>query len=163
MNIRVGIGYDLHRFVEGRKLWLGGIEIPYIKGLMGHSDADVVLHAIASAILGAIGAGDLGHHFPDSDSKWKNASSQKLLQHVMTLVGRGGFKVGNIDVMVLAEEPRLEPFKVRMAEKVAAMVGVSKKEVNIKATTSEGIGPIGHKEAMAAYAVVLVEKRKKRK
>ena len=135
---------------------LGGVEIPYVKGLSGHSDADVVLHAVASALLGAIGAGDLGNHFPDTDPKWKGVSSRLLLREVMQLVKRRGAAVENLDVTVVAEEPRLEPFKPRMRAVVSELLGVPEPRVNIKASTYEGIGPIGRGEALATYAIVSV-------
>lgn len=160
MTMRVGFGFDLHRLAAGRRLLLGGVEIPSVKGLLGHSDADVVLHAVASALLGAIGAGDLGQHFPDSDPRWKGASSRQLLEQVMRLVQRAGGRVGNADLTVLAEAPRLEPFKPRMREAVAALLRVAPEQVNVKATTMEGLGPIGQQEALAAYAVVTVTARR---
>lgn len=157
MTVRVGFGFDVHRLVAGRRLVLGGVEIPYVKGLQGHSDADVVLHALASALLGAIGAGDLGTHFPDTDPRWKDAPSHVLLEHVMRRLRHQRASVGNADVTVLAEEPRLEPFKLQMRRALARWLRVAVARVNVKASTYEGLGPIGHGEALAAYAVVAVK------
>ncbi len=158
MSVRVGLGFDVHRLVEGRPLILGGVAIPYLKGLLGHSDADVVLHAVANALLGAIGAGDVGHHFPDTDRRWKDASSRRLVAHVMRLVSGQRYAVENVDITVLAEEPRLEPFKAAMRAAIARLVRVPVGDVNVKASTYEGVGPIGRAEALAAYAVVAVRR-----
>lgn len=159
MSVRVGFGFDIHRLTEGRRLILGGVEIPYVKGLLGHSDADVVLHAIGNALLGAIGAGDLGRHFPTSDPRWKEASSRRLVEEIMRMVARRRCRVENADVTVLAEEPRLEPFKPRMRMVLAELLRVSEEAVNVKASTYEAVGPIGRGEALAAYAVVSVDQR----
>jgi len=152
--MRVGFGFDVHRLVEGRRLLLGGVEIPYVKGLLGHSDADVVLHALANALLGAVGAGDLGHHFPSTDPRWKGASSRHLVEAVMRIVARARCGVENADVTVLAEEPHLEPFKGGMRAVIAELLRVPVAHVNVKASTYEGVGAIGRGEALAAYAVV---------
>ncbi|MBI4227902.1 MAG: 2-C-methyl-D-erythritol 2,4-cyclodiphosphate synthase [Candidatus Omnitrophica bacterium] len=156
MSTRVGFGFDVHRLVAGRPLIIGGVPIPFAKGLLGHSDADVALHAVASALLGAVGAGDLGTHFPDTDPRWKGASSRRLLAEVVRLVRRSGGRVGNADVTVLAQRPRLEPYKARIRAGLARQLGVPAACVNVKASTYEGIGPIGHGRALAAYAVATV-------
>ncbi|MCK9604303.1 MAG: 2-C-methyl-D-erythritol 2,4-cyclodiphosphate synthase [Candidatus Omnitrophica bacterium] len=156
MIYRVGIGYDIHRLTSGRKLFLGGVEIPYINGLLGHSDADVLLHAVSDAILGAIGEGDIGEHFPDTDPQYHNASSSELLKVVMDLAGKKGFKVGNIDTVVIAEEPNITPFKKQMQQSIAQILKIPQECVNIKAKTNERLGAIGKKEAIAGYAVVML-------
>ena len=155
-GIRVGFGFDLHRVVRGRRLILGGIPIPSRAGLLGHSDADVILHAIGSALLGAIGAGDLGQHFPDTDPRWKGVSSRVLLAQIRRMVVARGASVENVDVTVVAQAPRLEPFKLRIRASVAVLLGVVVDRVNVKATTYEGLGPIGQRRAIAAYAVAAV-------
>ena len=162
MSPRVGFGFDLHRLVRGRPLILGGLTIPSAKGLLGHSDADVVLHALASALLGAIGAGDLGTHFSDRDPRWKGVSSRRIVEQVMRMVGRRGGIVENADITIVAEAPRLEPYKSRMAVTMAHVLKVSTGQVNVKATTAEGLGPIGRGQAMAAYAVVALTLRPRR-
>ena len=157
--MRVGIGYDIHRLVEDRKLFLGGVEIPYIKGLISHSDGDVVLHAIADAILGALALGDIGQYFPDSDPEYKNMPSSDILQRVARLLAQKNFVIVNIDTAIIAEEPKIYPFKEKMVEKIANILGVDRSKINVKATTNEGVGSIGRGDAIAAYAVVtLVEK-----
>lgn len=158
--MRVGIGYDIHRLVEGRKLFLGGVEIPYVKGLLGHSDGDVVIHAIADAMLGALALGDIGRHFPDTDPKYKGISSIELVKKVLILVKGSKFKVNNVDTMILAEEPKIHPFRDKMVGTLSAALGVSKDRVSIKATTAEGVGAIGKGEAISAYAVVTLEKER---
>lgn len=160
---RVGIGYDAHRFVKGRKLFLGGVEIPFEMGLEGHSDADVLLHAICDAILGALGQGDIGEHFPNNDQKYKNISSLKLLNRVNSLVLTAGFQVNNIDAVILAQEPNLKVFKSRMREAIAGELAIDETLVNIKATTNEGMGFVGRKEGLAAYATVLLSKKRGQK
>jgi len=156
MNCRIGIGYDIHRLVEGRKLFLGGIEIPYVKGLLGYSDADALLHAICDAMLGAVGCGDIGEHFPDTDPKYQNISSLELLKIVADFIKEKGFKVVNIDTIVVAQEPVLSPFKKLMRERIAQALNMGEESVNIKAKTNEGLGEIGGKEAIACYATVLL-------
>jgi 2-C-methyl-D-erythritol 2,4-cyclodiphosphate synthase len=156
MTYRVGIGYDIHHLVEGRKLFLGGVEIPYIKGLLGHSDADVLLHAICDALLGAVSAGDIGEHFPDTDPKYHNISSAELLKTVSGIVKKKGFIVGNIDTVVIAEEPAISPFKKQMRQRISGILGIKEEDVNIKAKTNEGMGEIGNKEAIASYAVAII-------
>ena len=155
---RVGIGYDIHRLVKGRKLILGGVEIPYAMGLEGHSDADVLLHAICDAILGALGKGDIGEHFPNTDQRYKNISSLKLVKKVNDLVLNEGYKVNNVDAVILAQEPRLKSFKSKMVSRIAAELEIAASSVNVKATTTEGMGSVGRKEGIAAYAVVLLSK-----
>jgi len=159
MNMRIGHGYDVHRLVTGRTLVLGGVEIPHETGLLGHSDADVLLHAICDAILGAIGAGDIGKHFPDTDPAYKGASSSKLLQQVMDLAGEKGYKIGNIDATIVAQKPKLAPYIARMVENIAAATATEPDRINVKATTTEELGFAGRKEGIAAYAVALLEKR----
>ncbi|MBM4275741.1 MAG: 2-C-methyl-D-erythritol 2,4-cyclodiphosphate synthase [Deltaproteobacteria bacterium] len=154
--MRVGQGYDAHRLVEGRRLILGGVEIPYHLGLLGHSDADVLCHAVGDALLGAIGAGDLGTHFPDTDQEYKNISSLVLLERIMELVEARGLHPVNVDATVVAQRPRLAPYIPRMAENLAAVLGLPQDAVNVKATTTEGMGFAGREEGIAAYAVVLL-------
>mgnify|MGYP001557862936 CR=1 FL=1 len=157
--MRIGLGYDIHRLIEGRKLFLGGVEIPYVKGLISHTDGDVVLHAIADAILGALALGDIGQHFPDSDPVYKNMPSGNILQRIAHLLAEKNFMIGNIDTSIIAEEPKIYPFKDKMVENIANILGVNKSKINIKATTNEGVGSIGKGDAIAAYAVAtLVEK-----
>jgi len=150
----VGIGYDIHRLVADRSLMLGGIEIPYIKGLEGHSDGDVLLHAICDAILGALGEGDIGQHFPDDQPAYKNISSEKLLKNVLAIVAASNFQIENIDTIVVAEQPKLSPFKEKIETRISQALGLTKSQVNVKATTNEGLGLIGRTEAIASYAVV---------
>jgi 2-C-methyl-D-erythritol 2,4-cyclodiphosphate synthase len=158
MSYRIGIGYDIHRLAEGRKLFIGGIEIPYIKGLLGHSDADVLLHALCDALLGAIGAGDIGGHFPDTDPKYQGISSAELLRETAALVKKEGLRIQNIDTVIIAQEPILSPFKKQMQEKIAQILRIEAHRLNIKAKTNEGAGEIGNKEAIAAYAAVILHK-----
>ncbi len=158
MHYKVGIGYDIHRLVEGRKLMLGGVDIPYKKGLEGHSDADVVLHAICDAILGALGKGDIGEHFPNTDPKYKNISSLVLLAKVNELAQEQGYRVNNVDVVIQAEEPSLKTYKSRMRVPIAYKLAIDESCVNIKATTQEGLGAIGKGEGIAAFASVLLVK-----
>ena len=155
--MRVGIGYDYHRLEAGRKLILGGVEIPHSKGLAGHSDGDVLTHAICDALLGAAGLGDLGQHFPDTDPKWKGASSLKLLAQVVEMLRAQGLRPTQVDSVVLAEEPKLAPHFVRMRETLARVLGVEPAEVNVKAKTTEGLEALGRGEAMAAQAIALLE------
>ena len=155
---RFGMGYDVHRLVEGRKLILGGVEIPWEKGLLGHSDADVLLHAIADALLGAAALGDIGKHFPDTDEKFKGADSMKLLAEVVRLVREKGYAVGNVDATIVAQAPKLAPHIEKMAESIAGVLGVERDSVNVKATTEERLGFTGSGEGMSAYAVAGIEK-----
>lgn len=154
--MRIGIGYDSHRLVEGRKLVIGGVEIPFEKGLKGHSDADVLCHAIIDAIIGALGSGDIGRHFPDTDKKWKDASSIDLLSNITALMQREGFQVMWVDSTVIAEKPKLAPYIEKMKEKISK-AGIPLNSINIKAKTNEGMGLIGSGEGMAAQAVCLLK------
>lgn len=156
--MRVGLGYDAHRLVEGRPLVLGGVRIPYHLGLAGHSDADVLSHALGDALLGAVGAGDLGTHFPDRDPAYRNISSLVLLERIITLVKARGFKPVNVDAVVVAQEPRLAPYLEEMIASLAPILGLTPEAINLKATTTEHMGFTGRGEGIAAYAVVLVEK-----
>ncbi len=158
--MRIGIGYDIHRLVEGRKLVLGGVEIPHAKGLLGHSDADVLLHAVCDAMLGAAGLGDIGGRFPDTDPSYKDASSAGLLEKVNDLIARQGHSVNNVDVVVIAEEPKISRFTDDMRGKISGILRIETSRVNVKATTNEGVGPIGRKEAIASYAVITLEERR---
>ncbi len=158
MSFRTGIGYDVHRFAKGRKLILGGVEISHSRGLDGHSDADVVLHAICDALLGSVGLGDIGEHFPPSDAQYKGISSLLLLEKVCAMVSIAGYRSVNVDVVVLAEEPHLKEYKPKMRQRICSVIGLGLDAVNIKATTNEGLGFVGKKEGIAAYATVLVEK-----
>ncbi len=158
MMIRVGQGFDVHAFAEGRKLMLGGIEVPYALGLAGHSDADVLIHAICDALLGAAGLGDIGHHFPDSDEKYCNADSKDLLAEVMRLIKSRGWTVGNIDATVVAQAPKLAPFIADMRSCLARLLEIESDAVNIKATTTEHLGFTGRKEGIAAQAVALIQR-----
>ena len=155
--MRIGQGYDVHRLAEGRKLILGGVDIPWERGLLGHSDADVLTHAVMDALLGAAGLGDIGTHFPDSDPAYAGADSLKLLEHVAKLLGERGFSVKNVDATVLAQKPKLAPHIPRMRENLARAMGVGPEQVNVKATTEEGLGFTGSGEGMAAHAVCLIE------
>ncbi len=158
MSYRVGIGHDVHRLVVGRKLMLGGIEVPHTHGLDGHSDADVVMHAICDAILGAAGFGDIGQHFPDTDPQYEGMYSSLFLEHVRKNVHEAGWVVENLDVIILAEEPKLQEYKPKMKYHIARILNVEQTQVNIKAGTNEGLGFIGAQEGIAAYAVVLLKK-----
>jgi 2-C-methyl-D-erythritol 2,4-cyclodiphosphate synthase len=158
MSIRIGHGYDIHRMVEGRKLILGGVEIPFQKGLDGHSDADVLLHAVCDALLGSLSLGDIGIHFPDQDPQFKGISSLELLGRVSSLVKEKGFTVGNIDVTVVAQQPKLSGYISQMRENIAQTLEIDKEKISIKATTTEGLGFVGKGEGIAAHAVALVEK-----
>ena len=155
--MRIGHGYDVHRLVEGRDLILGGVKIDYEKGLLGHSDADVLLHAVSDALLGAAGLGDIGRHYPDTDPKYKGADSLMLLREVYRKISEKGFRVGNIDVTMIAQKPKLKDFIPQMQENIAAAVGVAPDRVNVKATTEEKLGFTGSGEGMACHAVCLLE------
>jgi 2-C-methyl-D-erythritol 2,4-cyclodiphosphate synthase len=154
--MRIGIGYDIHRLVEGRKLILGGVEIPFEKGLLGHSDSDVLTHAICDALLGAAALGDIGTHFPDTDPRFKGASSLDLLAHVVELITQRGYKITNIDSTVMAERPKLKPHVQAIRETLAAVLRIDIAQVSVKAKTNEGLEAVGRNEAMAANAVVLI-------
>jgi len=155
---RFGMGYDVHRLVEGRKLILGGVDVPYEKGLLGHSDADVLLHVISDALLGAAALGDIGTHFPDTDERFKGADSGKLLEEVVRLVRAEGYTIGNVDATIVAQAPKLLPYIPRMRENIARLLGVTVGDVNVKATTEERLGFTGSGEGMSAYAVVGIER-----
>ena len=155
--MRIGIGYDVHRLVEDRKLILGGVEIPYEKGLLGHSDADVLVHAVMDALLGAAALGDIGQHFPDNDPKYKGISSILLLEKVGQLLNEKGYRVVNIDSIVIAQKPKLLPYRPQMAENIAQALGIPVDCVSVKATTEEGMGFTGTGDGMASQAVVLLE------
>lgn len=157
--MRIGNGYDVHRLVEGRKLILCGVDVPYVKGLLGHSDADVALHALSDAILGAIGEGDIGRHFPDTDPAYKGADSLKLLRHVMDLADGKGYRIGNVDVTIVAQRPKLAPFIQQMRENIARTLCSEVERVNVKATTTEELGFAGRGEGIASYAVALLEQK----
>nr|WP_325212271.1 2-C-methyl-D-erythritol 2,4-cyclodiphosphate synthase [uncultured Oscillibacter sp.] len=157
-NLRVGHGYDVHRLAEGRKLILGGVEIPWEKGLLGHSDADVLVHAVMDALAGAARLGDIGKLFPDSDPAYRGISSLKLLEEVGRLLKERGFAVVNVDAALLAQAPKVAPYKAQMAENIAAALGLEAEQVNVKATTEEGLGFTGDGSGMAAHAVALVER-----
>ncbi|MCI8361329.1 MAG: 2-C-methyl-D-erythritol 2,4-cyclodiphosphate synthase [Clostridiales bacterium] len=156
--MRIGHGYDVHRLTAGRKLILGGVEIPYEKGLLGHSDADVLLHAVCDALLGGAALGDIGLHFPDSDPAYKGADSRNLLRAVRAKLTEKGFRIENIDATILAQAPRLRPYIPEMTRNIAADCGLPPEAVNVKATTEEGLGFTGTGEGMAAHAVCLLER-----
>ena len=156
MNPRIGNGFDVHALVTGRKLIVGGVTIPHPRGLAGHSDADVLLHAIGDAILGALALGDLGAHFPDTDPRWKGADSRALLRHIAGLMAGEGYRIGNVDATVIAEEPKLAPHVAAMRANIAADVGCEVGQVSVKATTTERLGFAGREEGIAALASVLV-------
>lgn len=153
---RTGIGFDTHRLVEGRKLILGGIEIPHPVGLLGHSDADVLTHALMDALLGAIADGDIGQHFPDTDPRWEGADSIELLRAVVERLRSKGWQVVNVDITVLAERPKLKPYIPAMRERLAEPLGIEVESVSVKATTVEGLGAIGRREGISAMAVAMV-------
>jgi 2-C-methyl-D-erythritol 2,4-cyclodiphosphate synthase len=157
MNYKVGIGYDIHRLVVGRKLILGGVKIPFVKGLLGHSDADVILHAVCDAILGAAGLGDIGEHFPDSDKKYKNISSIILLKDIVGKIKRKKLSLHNVDINIICQAPRLTDYKSSIRSNIAKILDLDKSLVNIKAKTNEGLGGIGSGEYIAAQAVVLLK------
>jgi 2-C-methyl-D-erythritol 2,4-cyclodiphosphate synthase len=159
--MRIGHGYDVHRLVTGRKLILGGVDIPYDKGLLGHSDADVILHAISDAILGAIGEGDIGKHFPDTDPAYKGISSIKLLRHVMALADEKGYRIGNLDATIVAQRPKLAAYIPEMRSNIAGALGADMERVNVKATTTEELGFAGRGEGIASYAVTILERKEK--
>jgi len=156
MNMRIGQGYDVHQLVAGRKLIIGGVEIPYENGLLGHSDADVLLHAICDALLGAAALGDIGRHFSDADAKYKNIDSRILLREALHLVREQGYRVGNVDATIIAQAPKMAPHIFQMVDNIAADLRVEKSAVNVKATTTEQLGLTGRGEGIAAQAVVLL-------
>ena len=156
-GFRIGYGYDVHPLGPGRKLILGGVEIPHGKGLLGHSDSDVLVHAVCDALLGAMGEGDLGQHYPSSDPKYKGISSLKLLENVMSKLTTKGYRVGNIDTVIVAQAPRLGPYLSTMQKTIAAAAGVAPELVNVKVKSGEGLDAVGHEEGMIAHAICLIE------
>ncbi|MBL7946363.1 MAG: 2-C-methyl-D-erythritol 2,4-cyclodiphosphate synthase [Flavobacteriales bacterium] len=154
--VRVGFGFDVHRLVEGRELWLGGVLIPHTVGALGHSDADVLLHALCDALLGAAALGDIGQHFPDTDMRWKGADSKVLLREVVRIIGEHGWKVGNVDCTLILERPKIMPHVSAMRAVLAPLLGVDQDAVSIKATTNEKMGFVGREEGVAAHAVALI-------
>ncbi len=158
MKIRVGQGYDVHRFAKDRELWLGGIKISYEKGLLGHSDADVLIHAICDALLGAANLRDIGYHFPDNRDQFKNIDSKILLSETVRLLKEKGFKIGNIDSIICAQQPKLKPYIEKMQQTLAEVMQIDKEDISIKATTTEKLGFVGREEGIAAHATVLIEK-----
>ena len=157
--MRIGFGFDVHQLKEGRELWLGGVQIPHTKGALGHSDADVLLHAICDAILGALALGDIGQHFPDTDNNFKGIDSKILLQKVIDLVDSKGYKVGNIDSSLCLESPKVMKYAIQMREVISIICKITVDDVSIKATTNEKMGFIGREEGVTAYAVVLMLKK----
>ena len=156
MNIRVGFGFDVHRLVEGRELWLGGIRLEHEKGLLGHSDADVLIHAICDALLGAANMRDIGYHFPDTAGEYENIDSKLLLEKTIGLLAGKGYSVGNVDATVCAERPKLNPLIPEMQQVLSSVMGIDADDVSIKATTTEKLGFTGREEGIAAYATVLI-------
>ncbi len=154
--MRVGMGYDVHKLVENRKLILGGVEIEHEKGLLGHSDADVLLHAIMDSILGALALGDIGKHFPDTDEKYKGADSMKLLEHVYNLIKEKGYAIGNLDATIIAQAPKMAPHIQKMRENIARVLNTDINNINVKATTEEGLGFTGNKEGISAQSICLL-------
>lgn len=157
ITMRVGMGYDVHKLVEGRRLVLGGVEIPYEKGLLGHSDADVLVHAVMDALLGAAALGDIGKHFPDTDPAYEGADSMKLLEEVRKLLDEHNFMIGNVDATVIAQRPKLAPYIEMMRENIAARLQIDKNQVNVKATTEEGLGFTGQGQGISSQAICLLE------
>jgi 2-C-methyl-D-erythritol 2,4-cyclodiphosphate synthase len=157
--MRIGHGFDIHRLVEGRRLLLGGVEVPFERGLLGHSDGDAVLHAVCDAILGAVGGGDIGTHFPDSDPRWRGAASEIFLAEAMRLAAAAGLEVGNVDVTIVAERPRLAAYVPAMRANLARLLSTAEDRVNLKAKTMEGLDAVGRGEAISATAVVLLQGR----
>ncbi len=159
LNIRTGMGYDVHRLAEGYKLWIGGIEIPFEKGSVGHSDGDVLIHAICDALLGAANLRDIGYHFPDTDPTLKGIDSKIILKKTMDLIRQSGYQVGNIDSTVCLQKPKINPFIAEMSEALASVMDIDKSQISVKATTTEKMGFTGTGEGISAYAVVLIYKR----
>jgi 2-C-methyl-D-erythritol 2,4-cyclodiphosphate synthase len=159
MTTRVGHGYDVHRLVEGRALWLGGVRIDHVKGALGHSDADVLIHALCDALLGAAALDDIGTRFPDTDQRWKDAPGKLLLGGVMELLTREGWRVANVDLTLALERPKIKPHIPAMRAAIAPLLGIAPESVGIKATTNEGMGFVGREEGVCAWAVALIEKR----
>ena len=156
--LRIGMGYDVHKLVEGRKLILGGVEIPHTLGLLGHSDADVLVHAVMDALLGAIAGGDIGKHFPDTDPQYKGVSSIKLLEYVKGFLDREGAKIHNIDATIIAQKPKMAPHIMTMRENIANALGIELDQINVKATTEEGLGFTGTEAGISSQAIVLLDK-----
>lgn len=156
--MRVGIGYDVHKLVEERKLVIGGVEIPYDKGLLGHSDADVLIHAVMDSILGALGLGDIGKYFPDTDEKYKDISSMVLLEEIWNILNENGYKIGNIDSIIVAQSPKMAPYIDSMKKNIAKVLNTPIDNINIKATTTEELGFEGNKEGMSAHSICLLLK-----
>lgn len=156
MKIRIGNGYDIHQLVPERPLILGGVKLEHSRGLLGHSDADVLTHAIMDALLGALSLGDIGHYFPPGDPQWAGVDSQVLLAKVAALISERGWQVGNIDAVVVAERPKLKPYLDQMRDRLATTLGIDRDQISIKATTNEKLGPVGREEGIAAYAVALL-------
>ncbi len=156
LNIRVGHGYDVHAFADNRDLMLGGVKVPYERGLAGHSDADVLIHALCDALLGSVALNDIGYHFPDSDPQYKNRDSTLFLEHTIALLKEKGWSVGNVDCTIMAQEPKIGPYVAAMKQRLATLLLVDEDDVNIKATTTERLGFVGRVEGIAAEAVVLV-------
>ena len=157
--MRIGHGYDVHKLVEGRKLILGGVEVPHTLGLLGHSDADVLTHAVMDALLGAAALGDIGQHFPDTDDRYLGADSMVLLSHVMELIREKGYQVGNLDATIIAQKPKLMPYLPNMRQRLAEVMGIQLDQINLKATTEEHLGFTGRQEGISAHCVCLLEKR----
>ena len=155
-EFRVGIGYDSHRLVENRKLIVGGVEIPFEKGLSGHSDGDILFHALTDALLGAVGLGDIGQYFPPSDPRWKDADSRVFLEHARKLIQENGYRVVNVDAVIILEQPRIGPHRDAIRKNVAEVLGIEVERVGLKAKTAEGMGPVGEGKAAEAQAVALV-------
>jgi 2-C-methyl-D-erythritol 2,4-cyclodiphosphate synthase len=158
MQYRIGLGYDIHRLVEGRPLFLGAVEIPYIKGLLGHSDGDALIHAICDALLGALALGDIGEHFPDTDPKYHGIASSQLLNIVNDFVDKSGYKINNLDLIVITQKPSLISFKKQIKQKLCALLNIAEDSLNIKAKTNDGLGAVGNNEAIACYAMVSLAK-----
>jgi len=159
LNFRTGIGFDVHAFVEGRKLIIGGVEIPSDKGLEGHSDADVLLHAICDAMLGALALGDIGIHFPNSDAKWKDADSAILLNHVNELIQSKGYELGNLDCVLAMQKPQISPYVEKIIKRISEILNADVEQISIKATTTEKLGFVGRTEGVASFATVLLIKK----
>ena len=159
MNIRVGFGYDVHQLVDGRELWLGGIKLEHTQGLLGHSDADVLIHAICDALLGAANMRDIGYHFPDTSAETEGMDSKIILARTIELIATKGYVLGNIDATICAERPKMNPHIPQMQQTMAQVIGCDPDQISIKATTTEHLGFVGRQEGMAAYATVLIERR----
>jgi 2-C-methyl-D-erythritol 2,4-cyclodiphosphate synthase len=159
LNFRTGFGFDVHSFAEGRKLIIGGVEIPFDKGLEGHSDADVLLHAICDAMLGALALGDIGIHFPNTDERWKDADSALLLKHVNELINSKGYELGNLDCVLAMEKPKISPYVEQIRNRISEMLNADVEQISIKATTTEKLGFVGRAEGVVSFATVLLAKK----